>query len=448
MLLSVVWALLVAGSGMITAARAAPPEQIHLALTELPGCMRVTWATMRKGDGDGRVVFVPAPAGSGGSPRNTSVTGKSYSYAGDSFEGTLHTALLTGLRPNEAYVYRVVSASGQTSTPLTFRYVSPEAQTLALLAYGDMGVKNSAGTVAQVGKEAASGKYDLFLNVGDTSYANDDGPAGRNAYIFDEHFRNLQGHAGRMPFMTVPGNHESQYDFAPYKARLPMPKMANASQKLSSFYWSVDIGPAHVIGYSTEHPVTPGSEQHEFLQRDLAAASAPSARATRPWIIMLTHHPMYCSSLVTWSSRCLREAANFRRDLEPLMVAAHVDILMSGHNHQYERSFAVMGCQKDASTGCHISKATHNAPYPIYIVNGAGGDTEGIEPTWVGDKQAPYRAAHSGGFKTGYGRATLNHTHLVWDYIYSGEAAIPGTNASDPKGAGEVVDTLVLTRGR
>lgn len=128
------------------------------------------------------------------------------------------------------------------------------------------------------------------------------------------------------------------------------------------------------------------------------------------------------------------------------MVAAKVDLHFSGHNHQYERSYAVMGCQKDASTGCQISKQTHNHPFPIYIVNGAGGDTEGIEPTWQVERKAPYRAAHSGGFKTGYGRAEINMTHLVWTYVYSGDGAIPGINASTPKGAGTVIDTLVLTR--
>ena len=274
-------------------AAAAPPEQIHLALTEEPGKMRVTWATMQPRDGPGHVVFGTA---------NVTAAGNAYTYAGDNFAGTLHTAVLTGLVTGVRYSYNVVSASGDSSAPLTFRY-QREARALSLLAYGDMGVKNSMGTVRQVDKEAVSGQYDLFLNVGDTSYANDDGPVGRNGYIFDEHFRNLQPHAGRMPFMTVPGNHERQYEFAPYVARLPMPQMANASNTLRPFYYSIDYGPVHVIGYSTEHPISAGSEQYEFIKRDLAAAAAPSARAMRPFIIMFTHHPMYCSSLVTWS-RC------------------------------------------------------------------------------------------------------------------------------------------------
>ena len=53
------------------------------------------------------------------------------------------------------------------------------------------------------------GEYNLLVNVGDTSYA-DDYQYGHNAYIFDEHFRNVESHAAYMPFMSVPGNHDSQ----------------------------------------------------------------------------------------------------------------------------------------------------------------------------------------------------------------------------------------------
>ena len=190
------------------------PEQIHLALTAAPGCMRVTWATMTPGDGDGRVVY-SASAGT-----NRSATGSSYTYPGDGFAGTLHTAVLEGLTTGAQYTYSVISASGAASRPLTFKY-QREATKISLLAYGDMGVKNSMGTVKMTDADAASGGYDLFLNVGDTSYADDNGAHGHNGVIFDEHFRNIEGHASAMPFMSVAGNHESQYSFAPYIARLP-----------------------------------------------------------------------------------------------------------------------------------------------------------------------------------------------------------------------------------
>ena len=154
---------------------------------------------------------------------------------------------------------------------------------------------------------------------------------------------------------------------------------------------------------------------------------------------------MYCSSLVTWSSRCVAEAARFRAQLEALMVAAGVDLHLSGHNHQYERSYSVARCDRDYRTECRVSDRTHNPPYPIHIVNGAGGDSEGVEPTWVAAREVPFRAAHSTGFRTGYGRTTINRTHLFWEFIYSGERAIPHLNISTG-GTRRVFDKLVLTK--
>ena len=274
------------------------PEQIHLALTEAPGAMRVTWATMTPGDGDGHVVYWAEGT-------NRSAAGSAYTYDGDGFVGTLHTAVLEGLTTGTRYTYSVISAAGFVSRPLTFRYQREAAQ-ISLLAYGDMGVKNSWGTVKLADADAASGVYDLFLNVGDTSYADDNGQHGHNGVIFDEHFRNIEGHAATMPFMSVAGNHESQYSFAPYIARLPMPKMQRATAAMAPFYFSFDYGPAHFVGYSSEHSLEAGSEQHNFLAADLAAAALPAARAARPWIVMFTHHPMYCSDglLPLWESRC------------------------------------------------------------------------------------------------------------------------------------------------
>ena len=92
-----------------------------------------------RGDGRGRVVLSGAGA-------NRSVDGAAYSYAGDGFSGTLHTAELDGLVTGTRYTYAVISASGTSSRPLTFRYQREAAQ-LSFLAYGDMGVKNSWGTV-------------------------------------------------------------------------------------------------------------------------------------------------------------------------------------------------------------------------------------------------------------------------------------------------------------
>ena len=93
---------------------------------------------------------------------------------------------------------------------------------------------------------------------------------------------------------------------------------------------------------------------------------------------------------------------------------------------RYERSYPVTGCNEDYTKGCQIAHDYHNAPHTVHIVNGAGGDTEGIDPTWVGRLKVPFRAAHSEGLHTGYARVLVNQTALDWSYVYSGSDAVPG----------------------
>ena len=105
------------------------------------------------------------------------------------------------------------------------------------------------------------------------------------------------------------------------------------------------------------------------------------------------------------------------------------------------------GCNRDYTAGCQITKNYNNPPYTVHIVNGAGGDTEGIDPTWVGAEKVPFRAIHSQGLHTGYARVSVNQTALDWTFVYSGSDAVPGTNKSIPGAqAGKVLDHFVITK--
>lgn len=54
------------------------------------------------------------------------------------------------------------------------------------------------------------------------------------------------------------------------------------------------------------------------------------ARAQQPWKVVILHRPLYSSGL-HGGSRSLREA------LEPLLKTYKVDLVLSGHEHNYER---------------------------------------------------------------------------------------------------------------
>lgn len=78
-------------------------------------------------------------------------------------------------------------------------------------------------------------------------------------------------------------------NFTHYKHRFSMPGSE------AGMYYSFDIGPAHIISFSTEfyYYVYFGIKQiwhqYKWLIRDLEEANKPENRAKRPWIITMGH---------------------------------------------------------------------------------------------------------------------------------------------------------------
>ncbi|KAF0292884.1 Acid phosphatase type 7 [Amphibalanus amphitrite] len=183
--------------------------------------------------------------------------------------------------------------------------------------------------------------YDAVLHVGDFGYDmfNEEGEVG------DTFMRQLQPVAAHLPYMTCPGNHEYHANFSNYKNRFSMPGGTEGT------YYSFDMGPVHFISISTEfyYFLEYGFEQvfsqYNWLVSDLEAATDPSARAARPWIVLYGHRPMYCTNRDM--DDCTRVHDRVRvgapnhdppiPGLEDLLMQYGVDLAVWGHEHSYER---------------------------------------------------------------------------------------------------------------
>jgi hypothetical protein len=70
-----------------------------------------------------------------------------------------------------------------------------------------------------------------------------------------------------------------------------------------NMFYSFDVGPIHFVVVSTEwyYFLNYGKKmvaaQYEWVVRDLERANAPDHRSERPWVVMLGHRPMYCSTM-------------------------------------------------------------------------------------------------------------------------------------------------------
>jgi hypothetical protein len=74
-----------------------------------------------------------------------------------------------------------------------------------------------------------------------------------NARVADEFMNQIEPIAAYVPYMTCPGNHEWLYNFSNYVYRFSMPNSEDGSiGGDNNHFFSVNIGPIHLISFSTE----------------------------------------------------------------------------------------------------------------------------------------------------------------------------------------------------
>lgn len=184
---------------------------------------------------------------------------------------------------------------------------------------------------------------DLVLMLGDNAYQ-----VGNDQQfqlgLFENKYEAL---LARTVFWPTFGNHDSYgsdsaTQSGPYYDIFSLPTQGESGGVASGTeaYYSFDHANAHYICIdSASGNFEPGSAQSDWLRRDLEAARETD------WIIAFCHHPPYTKgshdSDNPQDSNDLQ--GRIRREVLPLLEAAGVDLFLTGHSHNYERSYPIMG---------------------------------------------------------------------------------------------------------
>ena len=182
---------------------------------------------------------------------------------------------------------------------------------------------------------------------------------------------------------------------------------------IDKLWYSIDIGPIHFITLNTEvfYSLTDQQEKMlEWLQDDLQSTN--TQRDQHPWIVVLGHRPMYCSRTDAEDQSnqdcASASACPVRSKLEDLFFEEGVDLYISGHRHNYERSWPLY-------RGKAFQQGYRNPKAPVHIVNGAMGYTYIVESI-VQQANSWSAFSLSDPRKELYGKLeVLNSTHLMWD---------------------------------
>ena len=278
----------------------------------------------------------------------------------------------------------------------------PEQRTVLGLI-GDLGqTDDSKTTLAHLSSHVDAS---AVLLVGDLSYADCEQTR------WDSWRELVSSDFARVPLLSLPGNHEDEFDpkdgqsWKPYAARFRMaPKCDDCGgyhldDWTANMWFSVPVGSAMVVTLSSYHNFTASSEQYAWLERTLEAVD----RAKSPWLIVSMHAPWYNSNVMHQNET---EPIAMRAAMEALLRTYAVDIVFSGHVHSYERIFATYNNQTDVSG-------------PVYINIGDGGNREGIYDVWLpgenGEERPRWSALRAGSY--GHGILTLmDSRRATWSW--------------------------------
>jgi acid phosphatase type 7 len=219
-------------------------------------------------------------------------------------------ATFDGLSPGTIYCYELADSNGMLISRTGFRTApaADSSEPVRFLAFGDSG--GGGADQYALADQMDTVPYELIIHTGDIAY--DDGTIGQfedNVFgVYAELFRNL-------PIFPSAGNHEYRtMQGAPFREVFNLP--GDNGEKWYSYDW----GRIHFVALDTEADY---ATQAAWLDRDLAAT-------TLPWRIIYMHRPPY-SSGEHGSDLALRKA------LAPVVEKHHVQLVLSGHDHDYER---------------------------------------------------------------------------------------------------------------
>jgi hypothetical protein len=372
------------------------PEQVHLTWGRDPATsVTVSWASPDPGIRPRVLLSVP------GGSRVASAVRRTYT---DGLNGEVvftYHAQLTGLLPGTQYAYAVTADNDTADPPFsaTFRTAPRGRAAFRFTSFGDLATPNTQWVLsygqAAFAVAAVESFQPLFhLLNGDLCYA-DLNPASQPS-VWRDFGNNNQSSAASRAWMPCPGNHEIEFDngpqgFSSYLTRYTLPD--NGVPGFRGRWYSFRVGSALFVSLDADDVVfqdagplvsgpdalapaastgsaaiPPGTSfyirgysrgaQTTWLERTLTAARSDSSI---DWIIVQMHQDATSSSDTGNGSDL-----GIRQAWLPLFDRYQVDLVLCGHDHDYERSFPVRGFDamagRDAATGEPVQTMR---PHPI-----------------------------------------------------------------------------------
>ncbi|KAE8965857.1 hypothetical protein PF011_g28140 [Phytophthora fragariae] len=375
------------------------PQQLHLAFAgrEAGTGMAISWTTFKLDSEP--TVWLGRTEAKLKVVADATIETKSY-YKDDDYELYSYHAVVSGLKANTKYFYKVGNAKNKhyrsgVSSFTTARAAGDESSFIVAV-YGDMGADdNSVATNKYV--NSLVDEVDFVYHLGDISYADNAFLTAKNVFGF--YYEQVYN-----KFMNSMTNSKKDQlgNYLAFNSRFRMPSVESGG--VLNMWYSYEYGTVHFTTLSTEtdYPNAPSNayftkrvyggfgDQLAWLEEDLKAADAN--RDNVPWIIVGMHRPMYTirSCGPDGVPNNDYEARNVQEAFEELFIKYKVDLVLQGHVHTYERFYPTANNSAIMDGVSRDNKTYENPQAPVYVITGTAGGPEGLfvyqvppSPEWL-----------------------------------------------------------------
>lgn len=267
----------------------------------------------------------------------------------------IHSVTITGLQPDTTYYYRIKSLK-EPSEIYRFKTAPRPGDNFRFVVYGDNrgGIpgeqenhKKIVSTILNIEPQPlfVINSGDLVFSGKMITFQGPDATFKDEWQLFFDVIKPLASHSAYYP---VFGNHD--VDSSSEKTRVFSAFFPAIGTSPDAGYYSFDIGSVHFIILNSEIDFKQGSQQNEWLEKDLA-----DIKQETKFIIVNIHRPPYTISSTHSSD------TEVRNEIVPLLEQYKVDIMFNGHNHLYERTKVIKGGVENTADGV------------LYVVAGGGG---------------------------------------------------------------------------
>jgi phosphatidylserine/phosphatidylglycerophosphate/cardiolipin synthase-like enzyme/regulation of enolase protein 1 (concanavalin A-like superfamily) len=334
----------------------------------------VVWATREAGPATVRYGLASTTSRTTVSATSRLVTAAETGLAFDYYQ---HSAKLSGLTADTTFAYQPFVNGTAAATETTFKTAPADGSgSISFIAFGDSGT--GSAEQRQLADVMSRDTFDFAVHVGDIAYGNSGGTGDATYATYQSYLFDIYNWLPSKAFVPVEGNHDSRASNNNGKAYLDVFELPRNGASASfpdhaERYYSFDNGPVHFVALDTEYtfldPVRQ-AEQLRWLEADLQST-------TQPWTIAVLHRAPYSSGGEHGSSLDVRAAFG------PLFERYGVDLVLTGHEHTYERTIPI---RESANT---------SDSFVPYVVTGGGGAPlyPSATSTWTAFSASTYEYA-------------------------------------------------------